>query len=217
MALTSLPRFLALVAGCALSGACATTRYTQSRIEALPSEVKGHPGAGGSVEIEGLKLRIETLDRTPRQHEIPPLSLLFVFEPRELGYSFDPGQVVVRGADGSEWRARGGGYRPVYPKASFQLAFDVAVGPGAEVDLVLSGLARGPKRLEPVTLRLARQPGRSIDRMYWLEVLGYVLSAPLAGAAAYDVAPRVKARTPSAALDSAARSAPVAAPPRPRR
>ena len=186
MAHPGLTRGLALVALCALSCACATTRYTQSRIAAVPPEVKGRPGAAPTVEIEGLKLRIATLDRAPVKQGIPRLSLRLVFEPRELGYSFDPGQVVVRTADGREWRSAGGEYRPVYPNAGFLLAFDVAVTAEAQVDLVLGGLARGPKRLDPVTFRLARRPGRSIDRMYWLEAIGYALMAPIgvAGAAA---------------------------------
>jgi hypothetical protein len=185
MAISTYARSLALVAGCVLSSACATTRYTQSRIAALPPEVKGKPGATPSVEIEGLKLRIETLDRAPQQTGIPRLSLRLVFEPRELGYSFDPGQVLVRTADGREWRSPGGEYRPVYPGAGFHLAFDIAVTTEAEVDLVLGGLARGQRRLEPVTFRLARGSGRSIDRMYWLEAIGYAVLVPLgvAGAA----------------------------------
>ncbi len=56
--------------------------------------------------------------------------------------------------------------------------------PETEAELVLDGLARGPKRLAPVTLRLARRSGRSYDRLYWLEAIGYVLMAPLASRAA---------------------------------
>ena len=173
----TLGKSLALVAGCVLSCACATTRYTQSRIETLPSDVKGHAGSSASVEIEGLKVRIESLDRTPREETIPRLSLRLVFEPRELGYSFDPGQVVLRDSKGGEWRASGGGYQLLHPGSGFDLAFDVAITPETRADLVLGGLARGPKRLAPVTLRLARHAGRSYDRLYWLEAIGYVLSA----------------------------------------
>jgi len=154
-----------------LSAACATTRYTQSAVVALPPDVKGKAGSAASLEIEGLKLRIEGLDRAPQSQAIPRLALRIVFEPRELGYWFDPGQVVVRSADGGEWRAPGGEYRPVYPKASFDLAFDATVPQGASLELVLGGLARGQQRLEPVTLRLARRSGRTIDRVYWLEIL----------------------------------------------
>jgi len=175
---------LALLAACVLSGACATSRYTQSRIEALPPDVAGRPGSAVSLEIEGLKVGIQTLDRTPEQVPIRHLRLRFTLEPNELGYSFDPGQVVLRTADGQEFRARGGQYLPVNPKATFDLAFGVAVEPEAQVELELGGLARGTRRLEPVTLRLARRRGRAIDRMYWLEAIGYaltVLSYPYGG------------------------------------
>ena len=160
-----------------LSCACATTRYTQSRIEAVPPDVKGHAGSRASVEIEGLKIRIESLDRTPVGQAFPRLTLRLAFEPRELGYSFDPGQVVLRDGKGSEWRASGDGYRPLYTGAQFDLWFDAVVTPETQADLVLGGLARGQERLAPVTLRVGRRTGRSYDRLYWLEAIGYVLSA----------------------------------------
>jgi hypothetical protein len=184
MARTRLVRFLVVLAVGTLSGACATTRYTQSRIDALPPDVEGKTGSRAVVEIEGLRLSIQALDRTPAQETLRHLALQIEFEPHELGYSFDPGQVLVRTADGREWRAAGGRYRPVSPKARFFLAFDVAVEPGTGVDLVLGGLARGTKRLEPVSFHLARRRGRSIDRMYWLEGLAVVALTPLAIAAA---------------------------------
>jgi hypothetical protein len=166
---------LAVLVG-TLAAACATTRYTQSAVVALPPDVKGKPGSAASLEIEGLKLRIEGLDRAPQAQAIPRLALRIVFDPRELGYSFDPGQVALRSADGREWRPPGGQYYPIHTRASFDLAFDVAVPPDASFELVVGGLARGPKHLEPVTLRLARRSGRSIDRAYWLEALGYSLA-----------------------------------------
>jgi hypothetical protein len=173
---------LALVVVAVLSGACATTRYTQSRI-ALP-EAKGHGSEGATLDVEGLKVRVVSLDRVPREQGAPNLALQLVFEPDALGYSFDPGQVVLRDADGREWRAAGGGYRPLFTKASFGLDFDAAVEPGKRMELVLGGLARGTKRLEPVTLRLARGEGRSYDRLYWLEAIGYAIMAPLSLASA---------------------------------
>jgi len=178
----ALARFAVLVAASALSSACATTRYTQSRFEAAPSGADGKASAVVSLEVEGLKVRVETLDRAPREAvretggEVPPLALRIAFEPRALGYSFDPGQVVLRSADGREWRTSRAGYEIVHPGASFELAFDAAVEPGTRFELVLGGLARGPTRIEPVTLRLARSEGRSIDRMYWLEAIGYALA-----------------------------------------
>ena len=174
-------RFVVLVAASALSSACATTRYTQSRIETAPHETKGRAGEAVSVEIEGLKVRVESLDRAPRGESIPNLGLRLVFEPGTLGYSFDPGQVVLRGPGGREWRGAASGYQPLYPKARFELFFDAAIDAEARMELVLGGLARGTKHLDPVTLRLARHSGTSIDRLYWLEAVGYVLAyAPYA-------------------------------------
>jgi hypothetical protein len=54
----------------------------------------------------------------------------------------------------------------------------------ASLELVLGGIARGQKRLEPVTLRLKRRNGRSYDRLYWLEAIGYAVLAPIAAAGA---------------------------------
>lgn len=159
-----------------LSAACATTRYTQSGFVPSPADAKSRAGSSVSLEIEGLRLRVETLDRAPLQEAIPPLALQVVFDPRELGYSFDPGQVVLRCADGRESRAPGGQYLPIYPKARFDLEFDAVVPADSSLELVLAGLARGQVPLRPVTLRLARHRGRSIDRVYWLEIL----LAPLA-------------------------------------
>jgi hypothetical protein len=91
---------------------------------------------------------------------------------------------VLRSADGREWRSGGGEYCPVYPKASFDLAFGATVSREASLELVLGGIARGQKRLEPVTLRLKRRNGRSYDRLYWLETIGYAVLAPIAAAGA---------------------------------
>jgi hypothetical protein len=171
---------LAVLAG-ALLPSCATSRYTQSAVVAVPPDVKGRPGAAASLEVEGLRLSLECLDRAPQAEKIPSLALRIVFHPRELGYSFDPGQVTLRGADGIEWRPPGGRYYSVFPKAAFDLAFDTAVPADTSFDLVVGGLARGQKRLEPVTVRLARRSGRSIDRAYWLEFLGTLLEAYAGG------------------------------------
>jgi hypothetical protein len=167
-----------------LPAACATTRYTQSAVVAVPPGVEGRAGSAAWLEIEGLKLCIETRDRAAQSQAIPPFGLRIVFDPRELGYWFDPGQVVLRSGDGREWCAGGGEYRPVYPKATFDLAFDGAVSRDATLELVLGGLARGRKRLDPVTLRLARREGRSYDRLYWLEAIGYAILVPVSVAAA---------------------------------
>ena len=168
---------LAVVAASALSAACATTRYTQSRI--APPQAKGRGAEAARLEIEGVKVRVESLDRAPREQGTPSFAVRVVFEPEALGYSFDPGQVVLRDAGGRTWHAGAGGYQPLGSGASFDLSFDAAVAPGKPMELVLGGLARGQKRIDPVTLRLFRGDGRSYDRLYWLEGLGKVLLVPL--------------------------------------
>ena len=168
---------MVLAAGSVLSGGCATSHYTQSRIEVGRPDAEGPAGSAVSFEIDGLRVAIQTLDRAPEPETIPRLRLRLVLDPDELGYSFDPGQVVLRTGDGGEWRAAESRYVPVNPKSAFELAFDARVEPEARVELELGGLARGTKRLEPVTLRLFRQRGRSIDRLYWLEAIGYGLAA----------------------------------------
>ena len=58
------------------------------------------------------------------------------------------------------------------------------VSPVGRVELVLGGLARGTRRLDPVSFGLSRHRGTSIDRMYWLEAVGSamaVLTYPYGG------------------------------------
>jgi hypothetical protein len=180
MAIRRLVCVAALGGTCLTPTGCATSHYTQSRIQTVPQGVKGHAGARASLELGGVKMSIEGLDRAPRG-EAPLVSLRIVFEPGELGYSFDPGQVVLRTADGREWRSTLRGYELIQPGSAFDLRFAVALEPKQEAELVVAGLARGSKPLEPVTLRLGRRDGTSIDRMYWLEALGTFLAyAPYA-------------------------------------
>jgi hypothetical protein len=136
------------------------------------------------VEVEGLTLRIETLDRTPEAEGPRPLSLRFTFETEVLGYSFDPGQVVLRAEDGREWRGSGGGYRPLYGKTSVDVHFGTRLEPGAHLELEVGGLARGPRRLPGARFQLVRVGGRSIDGPApWLasvgKVVGYAILIPL--------------------------------------
>jgi hypothetical protein len=72
-----------------VSAGCATTRYTQSAVVAVPTGVEGKPGSSASIEIEGLKLRIELLDRAPRDQAIPSL---------RLSISSWPGSLAARSA-----------------------------------------------------------------------------------------------------------------------
>lgn len=186
---SKLARLAVVSAVCVLPTACATTRYTRSGIAALPPGAKGRTGSNASIEVEGLKLRIETLDLAPRGTEIPPLALRLEFQPREIGYSFDPAQVTLRGADGTSFgpQVAEPGYRPLAPGSSYTVAFDVRLTAEMRLELELGGLARGPKRIDPVRVGLARRAGRSYDRLYWLEAIGFVLAAPVAipGGGAY--------------------------------
>jgi hypothetical protein len=168
-------RSAVLVLAASLSAACATTRYTQSALGLAPRGPEGKAGAlagAVTVEIEKVKLRVATTDRAPRGQDAPRLGVRVVFDTPEIGYSFDAGQVVLRSAGGQEWRAKGKGYLPLFPpEAMVDLAFDAVVAEGEAYELELAGLARGETRLDPVTLRLGRKGGRSIDRVYWLEFL----------------------------------------------
>jgi hypothetical protein len=190
---------LAVSVACLLPAACATTSYSRSGVAAVPAGVKGSRGSNASLQVEGLKLRIESLDYAKKGDALPPFAVRLVFDPSELGYSFDPSQVALRAPDGSTWQPRvhgpgqfkapswtcsgtgftsaeARGYHLLAPRTCFELSFDVALSADTRLELELAGFARGRKRLEPVRLALTRRSGRSIDRVYWLEVL----LAPLA-------------------------------------
>jgi hypothetical protein len=166
-------RGLVALAGLACA-ACATTPYTRSAVVTSPAS-KANTIA--SIEVERVKLRIEPLDRAVDGEAIPPLKVRIAFDVREVGYSFDPGQVVLRGPDGRQWHANGSGYQPLLPNDTVDLGFDAVVEPEVPFELVVGGLARGPKRLETVKLRLVRRHGRSLDRLFWLELLEILLEA----------------------------------------
>jgi hypothetical protein len=178
---------IAVLIACLVPAACATSRYSQSRIETMPKGVEGRGGASATLEIHGVKLRIESLDRVRKGEDAPRLSLRMRLEPRELGYSFDPGQVVLRFSDGRVSRPYSSGYRLLERRSIVDLAFDAGVESTQTAELVVGGLARGTKPLAPVTLRLARHDGTSIDRMYWLEAIGIALAAPFAAVGAAGV------------------------------
>ncbi len=192
-------RLLLLSAACLQPLACATTSYSRSGVAAVPPGLKGKAGSNAKVDIEGVTVRVLSLDYARRDATIPSFALRLVFEPREIGYSFDPAQVVLRDESGASWSPRVSGpghfttsswscsstgatgalasrYHPLAPGSCFELAFDVALGREQRLELTFGGLARGARRLDPVSLPLARRDGRSLDRVYWLEVL----LAPLA-------------------------------------
>jgi hypothetical protein len=107
-------RLVALSGACVLPAACATTSYSRSGVVAVPPGVKGKAGSNATVEIEGLKVRLESLDYAKRQDTIPSFALRLVFDPRELGYSFDPARGST--APDSSPRVRGAAPAPA-PRA----------------------------------------------------------------------------------------------------
>jgi hypothetical protein len=125
------------------------------------------------------------------------LSLSIAFQPKVLGYSFSAGQLILRDRRGGEWRPRAasagwmrygscessgslgdalGGYVPLARGACVLVAFDHAVDSGERLELVVAGAAVGRRRLEPVTVALARteRKTRSAD-----PVLVEMLTLPL--------------------------------------
>jgi len=168
----------ALCVACLGSSACATTSYSRGEVRTLPSGVKGKAGGNAHLELAGLRLHLEALDYASKNAAIPPLALRLRFDPRELGYSFDPAQVRLRDEGGATWSPVDcvPGYQTVGADSSFGLRFDVKLLPDAPLELELGGLARGTKRIDPVRLVLARRTGRTIDRVYWLEPIGYALA-----------------------------------------
>jgi hypothetical protein len=163
-----------------LASACATTHFTRSGFRSVPPGVKGKAGAAASLALEGLKLRVESLDEAAKGQALPRLALRIAFEPRELGYSFDPSQVSVRALDGTSFRPLAlpeSRHLALAPGSSFDLAFDVTVTNEAELELKIAGLARGRKPLEALRLPLARRKGSRITRVYWLEALAYAAYA----------------------------------------
>jgi hypothetical protein len=177
---------LALLAATSSPAACPTKpceSYDYHATAIAPSSSPSTPEQGSTsttFDVEGLTVRIVSLDVASEGQPAPKLALRLLFEPREIAYSFDPGQIVLRGTDGSEWhpRVRGPGlvdrktrscaggigdsaagerrYSFLSPKTCFDLSFDVTVEPATRWELVLAGLARGQRRLDPVGVRLSR-------------------------------------------------------------
>ncbi len=177
---------LALLAATSSPAACPTKPcesydYHATAIAPLSSpSTPEQAGTSTTFDVEGLTVRIVSQDVASEGQPAPPLALRLLFEPREIAYSFDPGQVVLRGADGSEWhpRVRGPGrvdrkthtcagddgdsaegesrYSFLSPKTCFDLFFEATVEPASRWELILAGLARGRRRLDPVGFRLSR-------------------------------------------------------------
>jgi len=163
---------LGLVAGALLAG-CATKRYDGTSVLSLPSGLQGRVGGrSASFALDGLKVRLEAAGQEAGPARRPRVSLAIRFDPRELGYSFDPAQVVVRDPEGQTWPAQAtGGYRPLAPGSTFGLSFAVEAAPESRLTLVIDGLARGSRRLDPVALPIGPRRWSTIERIYWLEAL----------------------------------------------
>jgi len=198
-------RLAPLSLAAALSLACSTAGYHASAFAPpSPPAKEGRFATAAALEVDGLKIRIDSADVAREGEAAPPLALRLTFEPREIGYSFDPGQVLLRSGDGAaQWHPRVFGpglldtrrgicgaaspaerppeehrYYLLSPKTCFDLAFDVTVGSDVRLQLALGGLALGQKRLEPVDLSVRRRSWRAIERLYWLEVLMLPLAVP---------------------------------------
>jgi hypothetical protein len=184
-----------------LAPACATKRYGVSAIADVPKASGRSAGYGAQLRLTGIEAAIDALDGAAG--EAPPLSLRVRLRSKDLGYSFDPGRVVLR-RGGDEWHARRtsapecgasgvlaeaeGGRLWLAPRACLVLAFDASVGDGAGQEVVFDGLARGRRPIPPVTLSIARRelvarsltPGaRKFGEAVILVPL-YILLAPLA-------------------------------------
>jgi hypothetical protein len=178
------------LAAAALLPACTTVTRSATRV-AAPSDPQGSK-ASRSVRLsldEHLRAELRTTDAVasvvPRPSggpasaapAAPPLGLALRFQTRVLGYSFDPGQLVLRDGKGGEWKPAAasagrmkygecqvaaafgeprGGYVPLAEGSCILVQFDRAVGAGDRLDLVVSGAALGKRRLEPVTVGLVR-------------------------------------------------------------
>jgi hypothetical protein len=70
--------------------------------------------------------------------------------------------------------------RPLTPGPFFDLSFDVLADPDSRLTLVIDGIARGPRPLDPVAPPIGPKRWGSIERLYWLEAIGAALAAPLA-------------------------------------
>jgi hypothetical protein len=200
-----------LAAALALAGCSTTTRSITGLAPAAPG-TPARDRAAASIRLgldEGLRAEVRATDAAPAGDAVPALGLRLVFDPKVLGYSFDGGQLVLRDGRGGEWRpasartgwmrhgeceiasgpaAAPGGYVPVARGSCVDVGFDRAVRPGERLELVIAGAAVGQRRLEPVTVALARteQQSRKTDPAVanalekFLQVALTIVLAPLA-------------------------------------
>lgn len=180
--------------------ACRTTTRSVTGLAPTTPGDRSPARVAASVRLsldEHLRAEVRATDAAPAGEAAPALGLAVVFEPKVLGYSFNAAQLVLRDGRGGEWRPTAasagrmrhgscesasnagdplGGYVPVAPGSCVQVAFDRAVSDGERLELVVAGAAVGRRRLEPVTVALARteQKSRQAD-----PVLVEMLTLPL--------------------------------------
>jgi hypothetical protein len=193
-----LAHVVAVALAALLPAGCSTVALHGSRIETVPDGATGRArGQAVTLEIEGLRLKAQPVDAVAVGRPLPPLRVRLVFEPAVIGYSFNPGDVRLRDAAGTEWKAlvagpgalewdvcRGasgpvatgpGGFVTLWRGCCFEIQFDVATPPEGRLVLELDGLARGQRRLAPAKLQVAHATWSRVERMYWLEALGTAL------------------------------------------
>jgi hypothetical protein len=188
---------LPVLVAATMAAGCTTVAYNGAGIQTTAEAARRAGGTHASFAVEGLRIEVRSGDVAREGEPVPPLSLLLVFDPPEIGYSFDPGQVDLRAEDGTAHRPRvrgpgllgsyecrvtlpaadaPPGYHLLSPHTCFELAFDLAVAPGSRADLVLGGLALGSRRLDSPTLHLSRRHWRQIEHVWPLEILAVLLS-----------------------------------------
>jgi hypothetical protein len=216
---TARRRHLGLLIAVLALPACATT--TRSVTGLVPSAPGGSGASGGgrpaaSIRLsldENLRAEVRADDVAPEGDAVPALVLRLVFDPKVLGYAFAPGQLVLRDGRGGEWRPTSASagrmsqgactdpttgasdaiarFVPLVPGSCAYVGFDRPVRPGEPLELVIGGAALGQRRLEPVTVALARteqksrrpapavaDAGRGVGKV--LQVALTILLAPLA-------------------------------------
>jgi hypothetical protein len=176
-----------------LLSACSTTT---SRVTGLaPAAGQSPRQAERAVWLSldaGLRAGLRATDTSAPGEAAPDFRLEIEFQPKALGYSFDPAQLALRDGRGGEWRPVGepGTYQPLVRGSRFTVQFERPVPDGERLELVVAGAAVGSRRLEPVSVALSRIESKSHKAAPGVvdmgkaagKTLGTILSIMLAGA-----------------------------------
>lgn len=187
--------------------ACSTTTRSVTGVAPMAPVERTRRAVGESIRLsldEGLRAELRATDAAFAGEAAPALALTLAFEPKVLGYSFHAGQLVLRDGKGAEWRPTSasagwmshgacesalnagdplGAYVPVARDSCVRVAFDHVVVAGERLELVVAGAAVGKRRLEPLTVAVARteqtshKPGPAATGVG--RVLGKVLETAL--------------------------------------